>query len=102
MAISRGSLALRYGLVFFAIVILALLPAILAIGSSIFADSIGCQVDEGSSHPCLFMGSDIGDTLNFLFVMSWFALMTIPAGAAALALWASVLVLHLLLRRLSR
>lgn len=102
MAISRGSLAFRYGLAFFAIVILALLPAILAIGSSIFADSIGCQVDEGSSHPCLFMGSDIGDTLNFLFVMGWLALMTLPAGAAALALWAFVLVLHLILRRLSR
>jgi hypothetical protein len=42
MAISWSSLALRYGLVLVAIILFALLPALLAIGSSIFADSLGC------------------------------------------------------------
>jgi hypothetical protein len=102
MAISWSSLALRYGLVLVAIILFALLPALLAIGSSIFADSLGCQVDEGSSHPCLFMDSDIGDTLNFMFVMGWFALMTLPAGAAALFAWATILTVHVIIRLLKR
>ena len=65
-------------------------PIISVILSSVIADSLHCQVDEGSAHACLYQGRDIGDTLNFMFVSGWFAFLTVPLALGALIVWSIV------------
>lgn len=66
--------------------------------STAVAGWAGCELNEGGIYPCVVLGVDIGAGLNFLFVLTWFALVTLPtgliAGGAALVFW--------LVRRLAR
>ena len=95
----RGRGLLLYVAVPAVIVLLALLPLLSAIGSSVVASAAGCQLDEGGSHACLVFGTDVGDTLLFFFVLGWLGLVTVPAGAIVLALWIMVLAIRVLIRR---
>jgi hypothetical protein len=79
-----------HALVVFIILFIAFLPLIsVAIAGSI-ANANGCQLDEGSVHPCIVNGTDMGETLYSMGVMGWFMLATIPLGLGAV-------VVHLLL-----
>jgi hypothetical protein len=85
---------------FILIVLLAAAPVISAFSSIGIAQFFGCTVNEGGPTPCIVRGVDIGETLSVMFVMGWFGLMTLPAGALALTVWAVVfLVLWLRARR---
>lgn len=42
------------------------------------ASASGCMLNEGGSYPCLFLGVDLGETLNVMFVGAWFFLLTFP------------------------
>ena len=55
-------------------------------------DHYGCQVDEGSIHPCIVNGEDIGDTLYTLGVLGWLGIATIPIGMAALGIYLLILI----------
>ena len=46
--------------------------------------SNGCRLDEGSPHPCIVHGRDIGDTLYSMRLMFWFGMLTVPVGAIGL------------------
>jgi hypothetical protein len=48
------------------------------------AEANNCELDEGSVHPCIVDGEDIGETLYTLGMMGWFMLVTIPVGLLAL------------------
>lgn len=61
-------------------ILFALLPLGIVILAGIPASIAGCQVDEGSVHPCNFLGFDIGELLYAMFVMGWFSLLTFPLG----------------------
>jgi TRAP-type C4-dicarboxylate transport system permease small subunit len=50
------------------------------------ASANGCQLDEGSIHPCVVRGADMGETLYAMGVMGWFALVTVPTGGLGLLL----------------
>ena len=81
------------------IVLFLLLTVMLApVGSVVVAGSVanayGCQVDEGSVHPCVIAGQDRGELLYTLGVLGWFMLLTLPAGALAFVIWFIVLILH--------
>jgi hypothetical protein len=76
------------------ILLVALAPVLSVIVAGSIADANGCALDEGSVHPCIVNGEDIGSTLYALGVMGWFMLATIPLGAGALLLWAVVLIAH--------
>lgn len=82
------------------LVVLALIGmvALAPIGSLTFAgvvaNSHGCQLDEGSAHPCVIGGKDYGETLYTLGVLGWLMLLTLPAGALALLVWLVVLLVH--------
>ena len=52
--------------------------------ASAIASSLGCTLNEGDAHPCLFHGVDLGE-LYGMAVVGWFALGTLPLGAIALA-----------------
>lgn len=58
------------------------------------AHSHGCQVDEGSVHPCIVGGKDYGHLLYTLGVFGWLMLITLPFGAVAFLAWLVVLLLH--------
>ena len=68
-----------------AIVLVAGAPVISVVTASAIASSLGCTLNEGDSHPCLFHGADLGETLYGMVVVGWFALGTLPMGAIALA-----------------
>jgi hypothetical protein len=58
-----------------------------------------CQIDEGSVHPCVFYGADLGEFLYGLAMMGWLFLLTFPAAIASVLLW---LVVWFLRRRRNR
>lgn len=83
-----------YGVVALAIAIFALWPLVSVFASIGVAQQFGCQLDEGSIHVCMIGGSDWGGALTILFVMGWFALLTLPVGLGAGLIWLAVLVVH--------
>ena len=85
---------LIYVIVLFVIVALTLAPIASVAVAGVVANSHGCQVDEGSVHPCVIGGQDYGELLYTLGVLGWFMLLTLPAGALATLLWLVVLLFH--------
>jgi hypothetical protein len=83
---------------FFLIVLFAIAPLISVFISGGIADALGCTVNEGGSSPCLFRGTDIGETLNVMFVLGWFAFETLPLGAVMLAIWLVVACVVVLIK----
>lgn len=57
------------------------------------AEANNCQLDEGSVHPCIVNGNDMGEQLYSMGVMGWFMLVTIPTGLIALAVYGVILLI---------
>lgn len=74
--------------VFIGLVGLCLLPLAAVLLSALIAAVLGCELNEGVQQTCSLLGLDIGGVLSTMFVMGWFALMTLPLLVAILALWA--------------
>jgi hypothetical protein len=72
---------------FVLIFLVAAAPLISAFIAGGIASALGCTLNEGGVSPCPFMGTDIGETLVVMFVLGWLALVTLPYGAIALAVW---------------
>lgn len=83
-----------YWLLLGIILVFALAPVASVVIAGAIAEANGCALDEGSIHPCIVGGADIGGTLYALGVMGWFMLGTIPLGAGALLVWVVVLIVH--------
>lgn len=81
---------LIHGLIVFAILFVAALPLISVVIAGEIATANGCDLDEGSIHPCVVDGEDIGDTLYTLGMMGWFMLVTIPVGVGLALLYVIV------------
>lgn len=81
--------------------IVALAPVVGVAVSIGLAATFGCQVDEGSIHPCVHLGVDLGPMLANLFVLGWLALVTAPAIVLVALIWA-VLLLRAIFVRLRR
>ncbi len=77
-------------------------PAVLVAVAGNIASANGCQLDEGSVHPCIVNGRDMGEQLYGMGVMGWFMLVTIPTGLIALAAYAAILLVTWLIRRARR
>ena len=74
------------------ITLLAAAPILGVILSQTVAAALHCQVDEGSFHPCLYGGRDIGGVLYDLFVLGWLMILTIPILFIALLTWVGVAI----------
>ena len=68
-------------------------PLVLALSAGGFASFLGCELNEGSAHPCMLFGSDIGGALYTLGVLGWLTLIGIPIVVAALVVWVLVAVI---------
>jgi hypothetical protein len=77
-------------------------PVALVVLAGNIASANGCQLDEGSVHPCIVNGRDMGEQLYGMGVMGWFMLVTIPTGLLALATYGATLFVVWLVRRARR
>jgi len=77
-------------------------PVVLVAVAGNIASANGCQLDEGSVHPCIVNGLDMGEQLYGMGVMGWFMLVTIPTGLLALAIYGAILLGVWLVRRARR
>lgn len=75
-----------------AIILFTTAPILSLLLSSGIASWQGCHLNEAAAHPCVVLGIDIGGLLTFMFVAGWLALMTMPAGFAALVVWLVVAI----------
>lgn len=80
---------------------LCLLPVLAPFAAYTIASLAGCQLDEGSIHPCTAFGTDIGGALYTTAMFGWLGLATLPFAALA-ALLISLLALSDLIRYLWR
>jgi len=81
----RSSIPVRAA--FAIIVLIATAPMISVLISGVVAGVLGCPLDEGSPHPCPFMGVDLSEILYSMVVFGWLGLVTLPLGAVALWIW---------------
>jgi hypothetical protein len=77
-------------------------PAVLVAVAGNIASANDCQLDEGSVHPCIVNGQDMGERLYEMGVMGWFMLVTIPTGLLALAIYGAILLVVWLVRQARR
>jgi hypothetical protein len=63
------------------------------------AESNGCQLDEGSVHPCMVNGRDMGETLYSMGMMGWIGIATCPVALILLGVYLLVVVTVWLVRR---
>jgi hypothetical protein len=77
-------------------------PIVLVSVAGAIASANGCELNEGSVHPCVVNGRDMGEQLYGMGVMGWFMLVTIPTGLLALAAYGAILLVAWLVRRRQR
>jgi hypothetical protein len=77
-------------IVMIVIVALCLLPFVSLAISLGLADLGACQLDEGSVHPCLIAGVDLGAALYAMSVVAWVGIVAVPLLMAALLLWGGI------------
>ena len=73
-------------IVFILLLIWTVWPIVFVSVAGSIASANGCQLDEGSVHPCVVRGADMGETLYAMGVMGWFMLVTVPTGGLGLLL----------------
>ena len=91
-----------HAIVIFGILLVAFAPVISVAVAGGIANANGCDLDEGSVHPCIVNGRDIGSTLYTMGVLGWFMLATIPLGLALVVLYIAVVVGFTIARRVLR
>jgi hypothetical protein len=74
------ALHVRPWLVYLAIAFLGVLPLLIALLAGAIANLAKCELDEGSVHPCVIAGRDVGKLLYAMGVSGWFTFMTMPAA----------------------
>jgi hypothetical protein len=67
--------------------VLELVPLLSVLATALVANVLGCTVDEGSIHPCLFAGTDLGGLLYSMGMMGWLFILTAPLMVLVLLGW---------------
>jgi len=65
-------------------------PLIPTFVAGVIAAICGCRLDEGSVHPCIVFGNDIGRFLYEISLIGFIAMGTFPTGIFALIVFALV------------
>ncbi len=63
-----------------AFIFLAVLPIIPTLVAGMIAKANNCILNEGSSHPCVILGIDIGNDLYAMGNSFWLGILTVPVG----------------------
>lgn len=72
-------------LVYGGLLLYMLLPLISVVVAKGIAHVAGAQLDEGSAHPCVILGMDIGGLLYAMCMLGWLMIVTLPTGLLAVA-----------------
>jgi TRAP-type C4-dicarboxylate transport system permease small subunit len=70
------------------ILLIAFGPALLAFGSQMIAEALGCQVDLHRVIPCVINGKDYGQLFYDHDFSISYSYLTLPIGGGLLAIWA--------------
>jgi hypothetical protein len=81
------------------VIIVCVLPFASLMLSLAVAKLGNCALDEGSVHPCVIAGVDLGPVLYDMFVLTWLGLLTLPLLAFSVLLWIIVEVIAKVRRR---
>lgn len=65
-------------------------PLIPTFVASMIAGICGCDLDEGSVHPCIVFGNDIGKFLYGISLIGFLGMATFPTGIIALIVFALI------------
>jgi len=86
-------------LVLFSIILCAISPFFAVAYAGSVAEKYGCELNEGSIHPCMVEGVDRGADLYSLGMLGWLGIATLPLGLAAAVLYiVIVLIVYLVMR----
>jgi TRAP-type C4-dicarboxylate transport system permease small subunit len=80
-------------LLLIAVLLIALGPALIAVGSQMVAAAFGCRVDLNRAIPCEIGGKDYGQTFYDLGFAIWYSYLSLPIGAVLAAIWAFAAVI---------
>jgi TRAP-type C4-dicarboxylate transport system permease small subunit len=80
-------------LLLIAVLLIALGPALIAVGSQMVAAAFGCRVDLNLAIPCEIGGKDYGQTFYDLGFAIWYSYLSLPIGAVLAAIWAFAAVI---------
>jgi len=95
---------MKYGWVIHIFVLLVILlcaisPFFAVAYAGSVAEKYGCELNEGSIHPCMVKGVDRGADLYSLGMLGWLGIATLPLGLAAAVLYILiVLIVYLVMR----
>lgn len=93
---------LVHSMIVLGIILCAFSPFLAVAYAGAVAERYGCDLDEGSIHPCVVNGVDRGADLYSLGMLGWLGIATVPLGAIALLLYTLVVLLFYLVRWLRR
>lgn len=79
-------------------VVVAVLPLVSALLSSLIADLADCPLNEGAVNACQIGVWEVGELLYTMFVMGWLMLVSIPLGMLGVGLGLLLLVVQLIIR----
>jgi len=77
-----------FGVLLVLVALVAFGPALVAVGSQLIAEALGCQVDLNRVIPCEIGGKDYGQTFYDLGFSIWYSYLSIPAGLVLFGVWA--------------
>ena len=97
--VAHPALLKRPVLVYTVLLLYTVGPVVSMLVASAVATRFGCRLDESGSHTCVVAGLELGETLYFMAVSAWFALVTLPSGGLALIGYTVALVIFLVVRR---
>jgi hypothetical protein len=76
--------------VYLLLVLFMISPIVSVMVASSIAKAHGCQLDEGSPHPCIINGVDRGELLYEMGVAGWFIFLTVPAGIVGMVIFHAI------------
>lgn len=72
-------------------------------GVAVLSLGAGCAIDEGSAHPCMVLGQDLGRTAYTLGVFAaWGPLLAGPVSVGMALVWGAATLARAFWRRLRR
>ena len=88
--------------VLLAITLCAISPFLAVAYAGSVAEKYGCELNEGSIHPCMVNGVERGGDLYSLGMLGWLGIATVPLGLAAAVLYIVIVSIIYLVMRFRR
>lgn len=74
--------------------LLGILPLLLAWTGEGLAGSYDCYIGSGPPQTCMILGLDWGYALNFMFVMGWLVLLSLPVAMVINIVVVLTMIIH--------